>query len=154
MSVKVEYINPFIEASMSIFKTVANIELGMGKLFLKQDPYSTDSMLIMIGVTGELRGQVTIAMENDVACSVASQMMGMEVVELDEIAQSALMELSNMVLGTASTILAQRGLNVDITPPSLLIGSNMKVYNNQKQTICVPLIYKDGKNVELNITMS
>lgn len=151
---KAEYINPFIESSMQIFKTVANIELGLGKVFLKTDPYRTDDMLIMIGITGGLRGQVVMAMDNDIACTVASNMMGSTVSELDEIAQSALMELSNMVLGTASTILAQRGLAVDITPPSLLMGSNIKIYNNQKQTICVPLKDGNGGSVEINITMS
>ena len=30
----VEYINPFIEASRSVIKTVANIDVSLGKVFL------------------------------------------------------------------------------------------------------------------------
>lgn len=151
---KVEYINPFIEASIKIFGTVANMELELGKIFLKQDPYSAETMLVMIGITGGLRGRVIISMDLEIALKVASHMMGMEVLELDELAQSAVMELCNMILGTASTILSSRELEVDITPPTLLIGSNMKIFSNQQQTICVPLTCEEGKDVELNITLS
>lgn len=151
---KVEYINPFIEATTKIFKTVANLELTLGNIFLKQDPYSSDKMLIMIGVTGGLRGKVILSMDMEVGLQIASNMMGMEVLVLDEIAQSAVMELCNMIMGTASTILASRQLEVDITPPTLFMGSNMQIFNNQQQTVCIPLTCERGKDVELNVTLS
>ncbi len=151
---KAEYINPFIEASRSVFKNAANIELDLGKIYLKTDPYDTIAMMIMIGVTGDLRGRVIIYMDEAVALATVSNMMGMEITELDEIGQSALMEVCNMMLGTTATILASNEIIVDITPPTLLMGSNMKIFSNQEQTICVPLIRAEGGTVEINITLT
>lgn len=151
---KAEYINPFIEASRSVFKNAANIELDLGKIYLKTDPYDTIAMMIMIGVTGALRGRVIISMDEPVALATVSNMMGMEVTELDEIGQSALMEVCNMMLGTTATILANNELIVDITPPTLLMGTNMKIFSNQEQTVCVPLIRAEGGTMEINITLA
>lgn len=151
---KAEFINPFIEAGRSVFKNVANIDLGLGKIYLKTDPYGSIAMLIMIGVTGALRGRVIISMDEPVALATVSHMMGMEITELDEIGQSALMEICNMMLGTAATILANNELLIDITPPTLLTGTNMKIFSNQEQTICVPLISEQGGTVEINITLA
>ena len=151
---KAEYINPFIEASRSVFKNAANIDLDLGKIYLKTDPYGTIAMMIMIGITGALRGRVIISMDEPVALATVSNMMGMEVTELDEIGQSALMEVCNMMLGTTATILANNEIIIDITPPTLLMGNNIKIFSNQEQTICVPLIRELGGTMEINITLA
>ena len=54
-------------------------------------------------------------------------MMGMQVVELDEMAKSAICELSNMILGNSATAFSENKIIVDITPPSLLIGKDINV---------------------------
>lgn len=151
---KAEHINPFIEASRSVFKSVANVELDLGKIYLKTDPYDTIAMMIMIGVTGALRGRVIIFMDEPLALATVSNMMGMEVTELDEIGQSALMEVCNMMLGTTATILANNDMIIDITPPTLLMGTNMKIFSNQEQTVCVPLMREQGGTIEINITLA
>ncbi len=151
---KAEYINPFIEASRSVFKNAANIDLELGKIYLKTDPYETVAMMIMIGVTGALRGRVIISMDEPVALATVSNMMGMEVTELDEIGQSALMEVCNMMLGTTATILANNKIVIDITPPTLMMGDNIKIFSNQEQTICVPLLRAEGGTMEINITLA
>ncbi len=150
---KAEHINPFIEASRSVFKNVANIEFGLGNIYLKTDPYDSAVIMIMIGITGVLRGKVIVSMDEHVALATVSSMMGMEVTQLDEIGQSAIMEVCNMMLGTTATILANNELIIDITPPTLLMGNNMKVFSNQEQTICVPLIREQGGTMEINITL-
>ena len=151
---RAEVINPFIEASRSVFKNAANIDLELGKIYLKTDPYETIAMMIMIGVTGALRGRVIISMDEPVALATVSNMMGMEVTELDEIGQSALMEVCNMMLGTTATILSDNELVIDITPPTMLMGNNMKIFSNQEQTICLPLHRAEGGTVEINITLA
>lgn len=150
----VEYINPFIEASQQVFQMVIGIKPNLGKVFLKQSPYSSDSVAVILGLTGKIRGQVIISLSINTAKSIASTMMGgMPVDTLDEMAKSAISELGNMIIGNTATILSTRGIGVEITPPSLLMGDNIVVSPTNMNTICVPLELGDDLKVDIDISI-
>lgn len=151
----VEYINPFIEASQTVLKQIANLDVKLGKIFIKSSPYDSDSVVIIIGITGKIRGQVIFTMSKDVAKEIASSMMsGMPVPELDEISKSAISELTNMILGNTATILFNRGIGVEITPPSLLLGESMQISTNKLKTVCIPLLLSNGGTFEIDVSLA
>jgi chemotaxis protein CheX len=150
----VEYINPFIEASQQVFQMMTGIKPGLGKVHLKTSPYRGDSIAVIVGLTGKMRGQVIITLSNDTAKFVASTMMGGIPVEvMDEIASSAISELGNMIMGNTATILATKGIGIEITPPSLLSGEKIKISSAGMKTICVPLELGEDKKVHIDISL-
>lgn len=149
----VEYINPFIEASQSVLKQMTGIEPKLGKVYLKTSPYGSDAIVIIVGLTGDIRGQVIFSMSKQVAFNIASKMMGgMPITEFDEISQSAISELSNMMFGNAATILYNKGIKTEITPPSLLMGENLQISNNKMRTVCIPLIFEKN-TIEIDVAI-
>ncbi len=150
----IEYINPFIEASQTVLQQVANIDAKLGKVFLRSSPYKGESILIIVGITGKMRGQAIFTMTKEVAFKIASAMMfGMPVDELNEISKSALSELTNMILGNTATLLYNKGIGIEITPPSLLLGENLSISPSKMQTICVPLYLTDTETLEIDISV-
>lgn len=150
----IEYINPFIEASQTVLKQMANIDASLGKVFIKDSPYRGDNIVIIVGLTGKIKGQVLFTMSVPVAMHIASTMMfGMPVTELDEIAKSAISELANMILGNTATILYNKGVGVDITPPSFLMGDNLQISSAKMKTICVPLLLGNDRVMEIDISI-
>lgn len=59
----VKYINPFIQASSSVLKSVINMDTSMGKIYLKTPPYPSSTVAIVIGLIGDMKGQVIISMD-------------------------------------------------------------------------------------------
>lgn len=150
---KVEYINPFIQASQSIIREVTNLEPKLGKIYVKSGPYKGDSVVVLIGLTGEIKGNIIISLSKNLACKIASIMMGgMIVLELDEISKSAIAELCNMILGNTATIFSKESMSIDITPPTVLTGENMQFSPSKSVIVCVPLTFDDGEVLELDIT--
>jgi chemotaxis protein CheX len=150
----IEYINPFIEASQTVLKQVANVDAKLGKVYLRSSPYMGESVLIFVGITGKMRGQAIFTMSKETAFMIASAMMfGMPVVELNEISKSALSELTNMILGNTATLLYNKGIGIEITPPSLLLGENLQISPSKMQTICVPLYLTDTNTLEIDISV-
>ncbi len=150
---KVEYINPFITATFDILKNVGSFNPQKGKLTLKNKPVPSYGVSVLVGVIGEVKGQVMYSMSEDTAMKIASaMMMGMPVTEFDEMAKSAISELSNMITGNASTSLASQGLEIDISPPTLITGSNVTVTTSAIQTIVVPVEMEAGI-FEINIAL-
>lgn len=150
----VEYINPFIQGTQSVLKNVCNEDTSLGKIYLKSSPYTGETISIIIGVTGDIKGQVIFSLNINSACTIASKMMmGMPVPEMDELAKSAISELTNMILGNTATLFYNKGINIDITPPSLLMGQNIQISTTKSQTICIPLKLNDGNNFEIDVSL-
>ncbi|MDD4295851.1 MAG: chemotaxis protein CheX [Ruminiclostridium sp.] len=150
----VEYINPFIEASQQVFNMMTGIKPELGTVHLKNSPYPGDSVAVIVGLTGKIRGQVIISLSVDTAKSVASIMMGgMPVNELDDFAKSAISELGNMIMGNTATILFSRGIGIEITPPSLLMGEKIIISSTNMKTICVPLDLGEERKVSIDISL-
>lgn len=146
-----DYINPFLMATTGIIKDVCQEELSIGKPYIKTNEFGEDSAIIMIGLTGQLKGQVLLAFNMQSALYVASKMMmGMPVTELDDMAKSAISELGNMIMGNAATMLSQKGILVDITPPTLVTGT-FNIVTTYAQNVCVPL---DSSNIKLEINVA
>jgi chemotaxis protein CheX len=82
-------------------------------------------------------------------------MMGMPVTELDEMSKSAISELTNMILGTTATIFYNKGIKIDITPPSLLLGESMQITTNKIENVSIPLeITEIGAKFEIDMALA
>jgi len=151
----VEYINPFLAAAKSVMNDICQIETNMGKPYITKTVFEGNKFVIMVGITGQLTGQVIFSMSDTTACDIASRMMmGMPVPELNDMATSAVSELTNMILGNAATIFSTTEIIIDITPPSVLQGRDMEITVSDSKTICVPLTYDNGsKAFEINIAV-
>lgn len=150
-SIDVRHINPFLQSSISVMESVASVKLIVGK------PEATDfnlrdaSYAIQVGVVGEMKGQVILALTDENARDIASKMMfGMPVDTIDEMAASALNELGNMIMGNTATIFSTLGILIDITPPLSMQGKDI-VLRSDTEGIKVPLMYGGKPYIELYI---
>lgn len=145
---KADFINPFIQGSQSILRSVCNLETSLGKVCLKNKPY-TGEVFVAIDIIGDSQGKVIYSMTNDTACSVASMMMmGMPVPALDDMSKSALCELSNMISGNVATIFSGIGKKIDIKSPCFNDNSDFISYD---KILSVPLNINNSGDFEINI---
>lgn len=146
-----ELINPFLMAARKVLQDMCFVDASIQKPTLKEAKFNPDTWLIMIGVTGEMRGQVIMAMSEKSACGVASKMCMTEVKQIDDFSASALSELGNMVMGNAATVFSSNGIGIDITPPTLSHGM-VSITNTFAKNLCVPLTFEDA-TVELFLAL-
>ena len=142
-AIKAEHLNPFLLSAKQVLQQVCNVDVQFGPISKDDFFVSGEPLFIMLGITGEITGQVCVVMGADTAKDIASRMMmGMPVDALDDMAKSALSELGNMMMGNAATLLSNNSVLIDITPPTLLVGSAI-LSSPEMAVIKVPLIYQD-----------
>lgn len=151
MAMNVEYINPFLLSSASVLQSMCGMTLKAGKPYVKSTQFDTDHVVICIGITGQLSGQVLMDLKKETALDIASRMCMMQITKLDELGLSALSELGNMVLGNAATVISTKGIIIDITPPTIIQG-NFYMDRSYAENICIPLSYDNGA-LELNVSI-
>lgn len=119
----VKYINPFLDSFMNVMPQLGISNIIKNSLSVKGKLIKSSGVLINVGIVGDLKGNIIYGTTVECAKKIASaMMMGMEIKELDEMAQSAISELSNMLAANASTIFSKNGVNVDISTPTLMYG--------------------------------
>ena len=140
----VAYVNPFIAASSNVIKSMCTLDVKVNKPYVTPIVFDTESLVILIGITGNVRGQVFISFPKKTALIIAGAMMGGVILEdMDEMTESALSELGNMIMGNVATIFSTNKINIDITPPSTARG-NMVFDTNNLEHICIPFLIKDN----------
>jgi chemotaxis protein CheX len=146
------YINSFLESCSTVLNQY-DIVIKSGKPHLKESYQLADKIIILIGVTGKFKGQVLFNLGIEPSLNIVSQMMGgYEAASFDDMAKSAISELVNMILENTATNFYNHGVNIDITPPSLLMGDNMSL-TPQHPTICIPIELSVGGSMELDIML-
>jgi chemotaxis protein CheX len=151
----VKYINPFINVSINLVQQICNVDAKRGQIFVKSSPFTADKVVIIIGIAGDFRGQVFFTMDEKTACGIASAMMfGMKVAVLDEMSKSAIAELGNMIMGNVSTEFYNEGIKIDITPPTILVGSDMNISTKGLQTVCIPIQMENGLKIEIDVAVA
>ena len=145
----VKHINPFLQATLNIMETIAGVKLGVGKPAVAKLEFPDNIFILQVGVTGALKGQVLLVMSDDNAKLIASKMMmGMPVETLDDMASSALCELSNMIMGSTATLFSTQKIVMDITPPISLHGNNLKL-QTYIQALKIPMALDGAEIVSL-----
>jgi len=125
--VKVEFVNPFIEAACEVLESELGGEAQRGEVRLQKSAITTDEVTALVGVTGTVSGLVLYSMSLATAVALASRMMGQEFQELDALAQSGIGELGNVITGRAGVLLSEAGYPSNITPPALVVGRGTMV---------------------------
>ena len=91
-------------------------------------------------------------MEIETAKAIASKMMmGMPVDEFNELAQSAISELVNMLTANTATNFSEKGIMIDISTPTLMYGE-FTANASSDQVICVTMDV-DGHEIDVNISI-
>ncbi|GGN93421.1 chemotaxis protein CheX [Saccharibacillus kuerlensis] len=140
----VAHVNPFIDSFMNVMPQLGFTDVRKGGLGVKGQELNCSGVIILVGIVGTLKGNVVYLIDEENAKKIAStMMMGMPVEQLDDMARSALSELSNMLTATAATGFANLGVNIDISTPTLLSGENVSVKMSSKQVLSLQLLAND-----------
>lgn len=88
------------------------------------DPVShfDNCVTAMVGLAGAYNGMVSVHTPHALAKSFTSQMLGMEVTEIDDDVYDALGEIANMIAGSFKHHLSKGGNDVKLSTPSVVNG--------------------------------
>ena len=149
---RVEYINPFVEAAHNVLTEVLATEVKRGNLFLKSATKPVMGVAAIVGLAGEVEGRVLFDMSKETAMKIASVMNMEELTEIDDLVKATISELANMITAQAVTKLHELGFKFDLTPPALITGDNMEISDQEVEALIVPMESPHG-NIEINVAV-
>ena len=145
-----KYIDPFVESFETVMPQLQFENFQRGELNVKGQELVNTGINIVVGMVGAIKGNVVYSINYESAKNIASMMMGMPIEELDDMANSALSELANMLTARAATSFSNMGIQMEISTPTLLYGKNITIKMSASQVLCIEL-KADGNAMEINI---
>jgi chemotaxis protein CheX len=149
-----EIIVPFLESAQQVLQMMTPLSINPGTVSTATPELHQQHVWIRIGLTGTVDGQVAFGLSQEAALKIASAMMGgFELYAFDEMSQSAIAELANMISGNACTQLSNNGKHLDITPPLVQHGATLE-QPVQEIAYAVPLELQELGVMEIKLLIA
>ncbi|MFA5182575.1 MAG: chemotaxis protein CheX [Syntrophales bacterium] len=123
----VKFINPFLEATIDVLKTMAFVTPTPGKPYLKKDNYAKGDISAIIGMTGAARGSLALTFSESCIVRIVSNMLGEDINEINGDIKDAVGEITNMVSGAARKKLEAEGFTITAAIPTVVSGKGHSI---------------------------
>lgn len=151
----VKIIAPFFDAILNVMPQLGFQKVVRGRMSVSDsNAISSLGVMVIVGITHQLRGTIVYNMSEDSAKMIASKMMmGMPVVNFDMMAESAISEMGNMLAANAAMVFEQQGEKINISPPTLVVGDSHTSTSGNRRRIIVE-VFVDEIPIEVNVSLS
>ena len=143
-------INAFVKAARDTIQTELNLEIIRGAPSITPADQPGKPVLGLVGITGDLEGIISLGVTRETACAIASTLMGEEMNELTPLVESAIGEMCNVIGGSASMQITGLGYSLNITPPVIIMGDDLKMSLGGMPRLTVPFHTPVG-DIELKL---
>ena len=142
-------IQTILNGTITSLKSVIPISMDIQPPASSQHPFEQSEMGVLIGIVGDMKGRIIIDSTSDIFSTLSHHMFGMSLE--GEMLESFTGELGNMIAGNICTVASNDGLEIDITPPTVLVGKT-KLYGFH-QAIRLPVLLTDIGEMTIILTI-
>jgi chemotaxis protein CheX len=142
----VEYINPFINATLNVVTTMAFVKVNAGSPHLNKESVTTDDLTGLIGLAGSnVVGSVIISFSEKAILQIVSNMLGETFETMTPDVSDAVGEITNMIVGGAKRMLADKGFKFNLALPTIIKGKGVTLQlKTRGPRVVVPFTIEDS----------
>ena len=140
---KAKYINPFLIASMNLFRDYLELQVTAGEPFIREDAQNLEEVSGIIGLAGETQGAVVLSFSRETAIKIISKFAGHPYLALGSEVIDGVGELVNIIAGNAKKDLLE--FRIEISLPGVITGHDTKIHWPEKiPVITIPFTSELG----------
>jgi chemotaxis protein CheX len=133
----VSFVNPFISATINVFKTMISLDVRPGRPKVKSKPFPLYDVSGIIGLSGVAQGSISLSFPKIMALKIVSKMLGTELKVVGEDLSDGIGELANIIAGNAKQGLAKYSLSISL--PKVVVGKDHQLLSPRRcPSILVP----------------
>lgn len=114
----------FVAATVNVLSTMAGIQPVAGRPFVKVDKAAHGDVTAIVGVVGACKGSIAVTFTKASAIAVVRAMLGDDVLDIIQDTKDTVGEVTNMISGQARAKLAEAGVPMQGSTPSIIFGDN------------------------------
>lgn len=122
---RAEYINPFIDSSISVFETMLGCSTKRTGLSVCEKFAPEYDITGLIGLSGKAAGDIVISFEKSLALKATEALVGDKYETITDDVIDTIGELTNMIAGNAKTQMEE--LKLKLALPTVIVGKNHSI---------------------------
>ncbi len=125
----VNFINPFLLATVKVLETQASTKATQGPIFKKtsKDQFNGDISGVIGLISDAFSGSVVISFPKETFLKIMSRMLGEEVTSINKEIEDGAGELTNIIFGQAKVTLNEKGYGIKTAIPTVISGQGHSV---------------------------
>lgn len=151
---KVEFINPFVTATIKVLETETgrSVPVEKGQLSIEASSHTCQDVSVLIGVIGAVQGVVMYGMSERTAKNIVSAFLNERIAVFNEMVESAIAEMGNVITGIASSELEKVGYASTLAPPTVITGRGVIISTINIKRLQIPLVTEFGE-IEVGVAL-
>jgi chemotaxis protein CheX len=146
-----KFINPFLNASMNLFKEFLDLEVKGGKPYLNPNSSKLEEISAIIGLAGDTTGAVVLSFSKETALSIVSRFAKKIYKDVDAEVLNTVGELTNIIAGNAKRELEDYRINISL--PGVIVGHKYEInWPKGVPVITIPFTSEFG-DFTVNVSM-
>ena len=154
---KMEIIQPFIDATIKVIETMAFITPRADKPCVWNDGLAVGEVVGIVGLSNEdenVKGALLVGFNESSIIRIASNMLGEEFSTLSEEVREVVGEITNMVSGQARKMLSDSAIiKLQGSIPSVIAGKDIIIKNFIKEASVMVKFIIDSGQFEIGLSM-
>ena len=136
----------FVSATINVLSTMANVHPVAGKPFVKNNMVARGDVTAIVGVAGVCKGSIAVTFTKASAIAVVRAMLGDDVQDVIQDTKDTVGEVTNMISGQARAKLAEQGVAMQGSTPSIVFGDNHCITHvTSAPVIAIPFTMEAGE---------
>ncbi|MFJ5769618.1 chemotaxis protein CheX [Psychrobacillus sp. NPDC093180] len=144
-----KHIQTILNGTIQSLKSVIPLSMDIKSPSLMVQPFEQTEMSVLIGIIGDIKGRIIIDSTSNGFSKIGATMFGMPLE--GEMLESFTGELGNMIAGNLCTTVAANGVDIDITPPTVIVGTS-RLFGFQ-HAFKLPVVIADVGEVTIILTI-
>ena len=130
-----DVVNAFSKGTVIILKSYFNSKVLKGDVRIYRNANHVGGVIVFIGITGDLSGRLMFNMSKSTAFKLASALNSESITNIDDIFVSTIKEFVNIVAGSAINDLYTKHIDLDMTPPAILMSEQIAMLEKENDKI-------------------
>ncbi len=148
------YLQPFIESTIDVFKTIASLKINFKKVYFLNDLRIMGDVSGVIGLSGKAEGTIIITFLWDLAKKVICESMGVQQHEINaELIHDGVGEIINMISGLAKKSLSDTEYYFQLSLPTVVVGCGHEIGHPENASIAVLLFEVEDQAFAVHVSL-
>ena len=146
-----------MSATHEVFETMVGRRLCSEPPIAGEALRPRSNVVACVGIAGEISGVVALYATSDTANLIAGALLGVSPGEVNGEMADAIGEIANMVAGSFRRRITDRGVQCDITVPTVTVGSDFytSYVSNVERIMCpFQLVELDGHEIFVELILT
>ncbi len=144
-----KYVQQVLNGTVQSISTVLPLETEISAPSMIENSFNQKEISVLIGLVGDLKSRIIIDTSLNKVSEIGELMFGMPIE--GEMIESFCGEMGNMIAGNLCTTLEKEGLQLDISPPTVMVGT-AKI-TGFKQAFQLPVVFEDQTEMKVLLTI-